>query len=187
MAKEIKLVEEQLKWIEEQRSKLDQFEKECLKIKEKAELKNQTSTVNLTIESKKRKEKISIEVPQGKEDEIIDIIMNALDEQEVKEYEYRKNSPTGHIIFIMKELSPNLKDFIYRKNGWIDDKVPKEIIKKASRNKNINGEKIMRLFLDGKCIYKGPVQFCQKKKKDYCLAYNLSNKDEIKRRFKITY
>lgn len=87
----------------------------------------------------------------------------------------------------MKELSPNLKDFIYRKNGWIDDKVPKEIIKKASRNKNINGEKIMRLFLDEKCIYRGPVQFCQKKKKDYCLVYNLSNKDEIKRRFKLTY
>lgn len=105
MAKEIKLIEEQLKWIEEQRSKLDQFEKECLKIKEKAELKNQTSTVNLTIESKKRKEKISIEVPQGKEDEIIDIIMNALDEQEVKEYEYRKNSPTGHYIYYERTIS----------------------------------------------------------------------------------
>lgn len=87
----------------------------------------------------------------------------------------------------MKEQSPNLKDFIYHKNGWIDDKVPKEIIKKASRNKNINGEKIMRLFLDGKCIYRGHVQFCQMKKKDYCLIYNISNKDEIKRRFKLTY
>lgn len=57
-----------------------------------------------------------------------------------------------------------LKEFIYHKNGWID-KAPKDVVKKASRNKNINGEKIMRLFLDGKCIYRGPVQFCQKKKK----------------------
>lgn len=79
-----------------------------------------------------------------------------------------------------------LKEFIYHKNGWID-KVPKDVVKKASRNKNINGEKIMRLFLDGKCIYRGPVQFCQKKKKDYCLCYNIADKETIKRRFKITY
>ena len=79
-----------------------------------------------------------------------------------------------------------LKEFIYHKNGWID-KAPKDVVKKASRNKNINGEKIMRLFLDGKCIYRGPVQFCQKKKKDYCLCYGISNKELIKKRFRITY
>ena len=45
----------------------------------------------------------------------------------------------------------------------------------------------MRLFLDGKCIYRGPVQFCQKKKKDYCLVYGIADKETIKRRFKITY
>nr|DAG00379.1 MAG TPA: hypothetical protein [Siphoviridae sp. ct3r22] len=83
-------------------------------------------------------------------------------------------------------LDCKLKEFVYHKNGW-SNKVSKDIISKAKRNKNINGEKIMRLFLDGKCIYRGPVQFCQKKKKDYCLVYNLSNKEEINRRFRITY
>ena len=83
-------------------------------------------------------------------------------------------------------LDCKLKEFVYHKNGW-NNKVSKDIISKAKRNKNINGEKIMRLFLDGKCIYRGPVQFCQKKKKDYCLVYNLSNKEEINRRFRITY
>lgn len=87
----------------------------------------------------------------------------------------------------MKGHSLELEKFIYHKNGWIDDKVSEEIIKKASRNKNINGEKIMRLFLDGRCIYRGPVQFCQKKKKDYCLTYGIIDKKIIKRRFKITY
>ena len=41
------------------------------------------------------------------------------------------------------------KSFIHHKNGWID-RVSPEVIKQAARNKNINGENIMRLFLDGK-------------------------------------
>lgn len=83
-------------------------------------------------------------------------------------------------------MDEQLKSFIHHKNGWINKASP-EVIKQASRNKNINGEKIMRLFLDGKCIYRGPVQFCQKKKKDYCLVYGIADKETIKRRFKITY
>ena len=63
-------------------------------------------------------------------------------------------------------LDCKLKEFVYHKNGW-SDKVPKDVILKAKRNKNINGEKIMRLFLDCKCIFKGTIIFCQNKKKDY--------------------
>ena len=47
--------------------------------------------------------------------------------------------------------------------------------------------KLKEFVYHKKCIYRGPVQFCQKKKKDYCLVYNLSNKEEINRRFRITY
>ena len=84
-------------------------------------------------------------------------------------------------------MEKELKDFIYHKNGWINEKVSKEVLLKAKRNKNINGQKIMRLFLDGKCIYRGPVTLCQKKKKDYCLTYGIADKATIKRRFNITY
>lgn len=84
-------------------------------------------------------------------------------------------------------MEKKLKDFVYHKNGWIDEKVSKEVIEKAKRNKNINGQKIMRLFLDDKCIYRGPVTLCQKKKKDYCLIYGITDKAIIKRRFNITY
>lgn len=105
METKVKSIEEQLKWIEEQRSKLDQFEKECLKIKKSEELKHQTSIIDLIIKSEKRQEKVSIEVPKGKEDEVIDTIMNALDEQEAKEYEYCKPSPTGHYIYYERTIS----------------------------------------------------------------------------------
>lgn len=83
-------------------------------------------------------------------------------------------------------MEKELKDFIYHKNGWVDDKVTKEVIERAKRNKNINGQKIMRLFLDGKCIYKGPVTLCQTKKKKYCATYGITKENE-KRRFNITY
>jgi hypothetical protein len=79
-----------------------------------------------------------------------------------------------------------MRKFIYHKNGWIDDKVSDEILQRAKRNKNINGEKIMRLFLDGKCIYKGPVTLCQTKKKKYCATYGIT-KERAKERFHITY
>lgn len=78
-------------------------------------------------------------------------------------------------------MDEQLKKFVYHKNGW---SLPIE--KPPSRNKNINGEKIMRLLLDGKCIYRGPVQFCQTKKKKYCATYGI-NKERAKERFRITY
>ena len=78
-------------------------------------------------------------------------------------------------------MEQELKKFIYHKNGW---SMPIE--KPPSRNKNINGEKIMRLYLDGKCIYRGPVQICQMKKKQYCANYGIS-KERAKQRFRITY
>lgn len=78
-------------------------------------------------------------------------------------------------------MDEQLKKFVYHKNGW---SLPIE--KPPNRNKNINGEKIMRLYLDGKCIYKGPVQLCQYKKKQYCRTYGLT-KEVADRRFKITY
>lgn len=82
-------------------------------------------------------------------------------------------------------MDKEIKDFIYQKNGW-SHKESKETLKKASRNKNINGEKIMRLFLDGKCIYHGPVTLCQYKKKRYCNTYGIT-KEIAKKRFNITY
>ena len=41
-------------------------------------------------------------------------------------------------------MDEQLKSFIYHKNGWTD-KVSPEVIKQASRNKNINGEKIIEV------------------------------------------
>lgn len=82
-------------------------------------------------------------------------------------------------------MDKELKDFIYHKNGWSKPMTDEERESlKKKKNKNINGEKIMRLYFDGKLSYRGPVNLCQYKKRCLSKTYGIPLRSE---RFKITY
>lgn len=84
-------------------------------------------------------------------------------------------------------MDEKLKEFIYNKNGWSKPMTEEERSKlRKSRNKNIRGEKIMRLYFDDKVIYKGPVNLCQYKKRCLCKTYGI-DPERAKKRFKLTY
>lgn len=84
-------------------------------------------------------------------------------------------------------MDEQLRDFIYTKNGWSKPMTEEEkTLLRKSRNKNINGEKILRLVFDGKVIYRGPVNLCQYKKRCLCKTYGIGP-ERARERFKITY
>lgn len=84
-------------------------------------------------------------------------------------------------------MDDQLRDFVYTKNGWSKPMTEEEkALLRKNRNKNINGEKILRLVFDGKIIYRGPVNLCQYKKRCLCKTYGIGP-ERAKERFKIIY
>lgn len=78
-------------------------------------------------------------------------------------------------------MEEDLKKFVYHKNGWMVPEKPP-----PKKNPNIRGEKIGKLWLDGKVVKKGSFPVLQTWKKKYCKAYGITA-ENAKKRFNLTY